>query len=61
MIRKGLEDYEYLLMLSKSRGTGTVHALIDQFVRNTYDFDHDPQKLYDVRASIGRQLNATSR
>lgn len=57
LIREGLEDYEYLLMLSKLEGSKHVHELINGLVRNTYDFDHDPQKLYAIRESIGRELS----
>jgi hypothetical protein len=56
LIREGLEDYEYLVMLSKLEGSQRVHQLISGLVRNTYDFDHDPQKLYAVRASIAKEI-----
>jgi hypothetical protein len=57
LIREGLEDYEYLSMLSKVAGAKTVQQLVNSIVRSTYDFDHDPQKLYAVRMSIGRELS----
>ena len=60
LIREGLEDYEYLVMFSKLAGSPTARQLVDKIIRNTYDFDHDPQKLYAVRESIGRELNKLS-
>jgi hypothetical protein len=57
LIREGLEDYEYLVMLSKSGESKTAHELVDGLVRNTYDFEHDPQKLYAVRASIAKEIS----
>ncbi len=61
LIREGLEDYEYLVMLSKLAGSKSAGELVNGLIRNTYDFDHDPQKLYAVRTSIGRELNRLSK
>jgi hypothetical protein len=60
LIREGLEDYEYLVLLSKLDGSKRVNDLVSNFIRNTYDFDHDPQKLYSVRTGIGRELSKQS-
>jgi hypothetical protein len=57
LIREGLEDYEYLVMLSKLAGPRTVQQFVNGIIRTTYDFDHDPEKFYAVRASIGHELN----
>ncbi len=57
LIREGLEDYEYLVMLSKLKGSKTVAEIVKPLIRNTYDFDHDPHKLYAIREQIGRQLS----
>ena len=61
LIREGLEDYEYLAMLSKLDGSKAVHELISDLIHSTYDFDHDPQKLYTIRASIGDKLDRLSK
>src|ERR1051326_4223353 len=57
LIREGLEDYEYLVMISKLGQSKMAHELVNGLIHNIYDFDHDPQKLYGIRASIGRELN----
>jgi hypothetical protein len=60
LIREGLEDYEYLVMLAKRGGDKTVAEFVNKLVRNAYDYDQDPQKLYAIRESIGRELNRLS-
>ncbi len=57
LIREGLEDYEYLVMLERSRGRAAVEPRVNAFIRNTYDFDQDPKKLYEVRNWMGEQLS----
>jgi hypothetical protein len=61
LIREGLEDYEYLVMLEKLKGSKTVAGIVDGIIRSAYDFDHDPQKLYGARTEIARQLDAAGR
>jgi len=61
LIREGLEDYEYLVMLARLKGSKAVADSIDGFIRNTYDYDQDPRKLYSVREEIGRQISALSK
>ncbi len=56
LIREGLEDYEYLAMLSESDGRRAAADLVNTFIRTAYDFDQDPRKLYAVRDEIGRRL-----
>jgi hypothetical protein len=60
LIREGLEDYEYLEMLAKLGGYDTVAGFVNKLVRNAYDYDQDPQKLYAIRESIGRELSKLS-
>jgi hypothetical protein len=57
LIREGLEDYEYLVMLEKMAGRATVGRHVDSLIRRTYDFDHDPEKLYAVRRAMGERLS----
>ena len=61
LIREGLEDYEYLGMLTKLAGSKTAADLVNSIVRTTYDFDHNPEKLYAVRESVGREISRLSR
>jgi hypothetical protein len=58
LIREGLEDYEYLALLKKSRGQKAADHYVDMLVRTAYDYDQDPKKLYAVREEIARQLDA---
>ena len=57
LIREGLEDYEYLVMLSKHEGSDVTARFVNQLVTNAYTFDHDPAKLYEVRREIGNKLD----
>jgi hypothetical protein len=57
LIREGLEDYEYLALLTKVKGAKVANQCVDSLVRNAYDYDQDPKKLYAVRAQIAQQLN----
>ena len=57
LIREGLEDYEYLVMLEKLKGSKIVTGLLNSFIRSINDFDQDPQTLYAVRQQIGQQLD----
>jgi len=61
LIREGLEDYEYLSMLSHAMGTNQTHELVNKLVTNTYTFKHDSKLLYQVRAEIARKISANSR
>jgi hypothetical protein len=60
LIREGLEDYEYLRMLDKLSGDNTVAELMNKLIRNAYDYEQDPQKLYAIRELIGRELSKRS-
>jgi hypothetical protein len=60
LIREGLEDYEYLAMLTKLAGHKTVADSVNSFIRKIYDYDQDPRKLYAVRESIGREISRLS-
>jgi hypothetical protein len=57
LIREGLEDYEYLVLLSKSAGTAETKRLVDGLVTNAYTFERDPAKFYEMRRKIGEELN----
>ena len=60
LIREGLEDYEYLTILSKLAGDKAVADALNRFIRHIYDYDQDPHKLYAVRESMGRDISRLS-
>jgi hypothetical protein len=60
LIREGLEDYEYLSILTKLTDFKTVADHVNTFIRRTYDFDQDSRSLYAVREWMGREINQRS-
>jgi Domain of unknown function (DUF4091) len=56
LIREGLEDYEYLVLLTKLAGYDTVADAVNGFIRKTWDFTQDPMSLYAVREWMGREI-----
>jgi hypothetical protein len=59
LVREGLEDYEYLVMLEKHSGRKAVEDLVNGFIRTAYDFDLAAAKLYGVREEIARRLDGS--
>ncbi|HEY2381700.1 MAG TPA: glycoside hydrolase domain-containing protein [Terriglobia bacterium] len=57
LIREGLEDYEYLVLLTKLAGNQEVSDGITGLLHNTYDYDQDPAKLMAARDWLGREIN----
>jgi hypothetical protein len=60
LIREGLEDYEYLKLLSKLGGNKGVADALNSFIRHIYDYDQDPDKLYSLRELLGREISKRS-
>jgi hypothetical protein len=56
LIRDGLEDYEYLVLLSKTEGHAAASHYVDGLVTNVYTYSRDAAKLYDVRRQIGEAI-----
>jgi hypothetical protein len=56
LIREGLEDYEYLRMLTKIAGYKEVSDGITGLMRSTYDYDQDPSKLIAAREWLAREI-----
>jgi hypothetical protein len=56
LIREGLEDYEYLAMLTKLAGYKAVSDGITGLLTNTYEYDQDPARLTMAREWIGREI-----
>jgi hypothetical protein len=57
LIREGLEDYEYLTLLSMKAGTLHTTELVNTLVHKTYDYERDPEKMYALRRRIGEELS----
>jgi len=56
LIREGLEDYEYLTILSRLGGKKAAAETVNAFVRHTYDFDPAPEKLYAARKALAEEI-----
>jgi hypothetical protein len=56
LIREGLEDYEYFVLLSDLAGTATADGWVNQIVQNTHTFDPRPENLYKVRKELGEEI-----
>jgi len=56
LIREGLEDYEYFVILSNLTDSTTSDRWVDQIVQNTYTFDSRPESLYAVREKLGEEI-----
>ena len=56
LIREGLEDYEYLALLTKIAGYKEVSDGITGLMRSTYDYDQDPSKLIAAREWLAREI-----
>jgi hypothetical protein len=56
LVREGLEDYEYLALLSKLGGSKAATDAVNSFVRHTFDFDSSPEKLYAARKTLAEEI-----
>jgi hypothetical protein len=56
LIREGLEDYEYLALLTKLAGYKAVSDGITGLLTNTYEYDQEPVKLTLAREWMGREI-----
>jgi hypothetical protein len=56
LIREGLEDYEYFVLLSNLADSATADRWVDQIVQNTYTFDPRPENFYRVRQDLGEEI-----
>jgi glycosyl hydrolase family 123 len=57
LIRDGLEDYEYLVLLANEQGHDAAEPYVDRLVTNVYTYDRHPEKLYEVRREVGERLS----
>ncbi|HEY3127950.1 MAG TPA: glycoside hydrolase domain-containing protein [Acidobacteriota bacterium] len=61
LIREGLEDYEYLALLSKLGGGDFADERARRIVKTTYRWEHDPAIFYATRRELGEELSRISR
>ncbi|MBI4464285.1 MAG: DUF4091 domain-containing protein [Acidobacteria bacterium] len=57
LIREGLEDYEYLTLLSAQCLSGWAANQVSQLVHAAYNWGKDPEILYAVRRKLGEKLD----
>lgn len=57
LVREGLEDYEYLHAYEQRFGRPAALALAHRLVRRTFDWEHDPAVLYQIRHQIAQALD----
>jgi hypothetical protein len=57
-IREGLEDYEYLTILTQRRGRAAGEDVVSKIARNWHDWDTDARHLLHARAEIARSILA---
>jgi hypothetical protein len=55
---EGMEDYEYLTLYEKRRGTARVQELIARVAKSLTEFSTDPVLLETVRAGMAREIEA---
>lgn len=52
MVREGMEDYEYLHMLTKLRGQEFADGFVSKVCKDWFTWEKDPAVLYEVRDEI---------
>jgi hypothetical protein len=57
LIRKGMEDYEYLALLAKLKGRNAADQFAGQVVQNTWRWESRPEVFLRVRRELGETLN----
>ncbi len=60
LIREGLEDYEYFLLLGRTRSTTGPDGHIGRVVHNTHTFEKDPNVLSAERLAMGEAISRES-
>ena len=58
LIRDGIEDYEYMMMLEKKLGREAVEREIEPVIQSAWNYTNDAGVLLAVRRRIGRLLTA---
>ena len=58
LIREGLEDYEYLNLLSGHNLSDWTNQQVSHLVHAAYDWEHDPDVFYAMRRKLGEKLDS---
>lgn len=56
-IRDGMEDFEYLIALSKAGDDAFARSAAATFITNAYTFNNDPEALMVAREALGDRLH----
>jgi hypothetical protein len=57
-IREGLEDYEYLRILTERRGKAAAEQVVKKIARTWQDWDTEPLHLLEARAELAAAILA---
>ena len=57
LIRKGMEDYEYLALLAKLKGRDAADKFAGRIVQNAWHWESRPEAFLSVRRELGETLN----
>ncbi len=57
LVREGLEDYEYLRLYAKVAGDKAAEALAASIAPKTYQWEHDPARLYAARHKMAEAID----
>jgi hypothetical protein len=56
MIREGLEDYEYMMLLKNLGEESFARSQVDSVIIDTYTFSYDPVALYSARENMALRI-----
>ena len=59
-VREGLEDYEYLRILSQRRGRAVAEKMVRKIARSWHNWDTDTAHLMEARAEIASSIVASA-
>jgi uncharacterized protein YukE len=57
LIRDGMEDFEYLIMLSRAGQDRFARSTAATFIDDAYTFNNNPQALVNARETLGNRLH----
>lgn len=58
VLREGMEDYEYFVMLKSLGEESFVDKHVRKIVKSWYQWETNPEKLLDVRIVLGEKINS---
>ena len=56
VIRDGVEDYEYLVLLEQAAGDEAVKGLVDRIAPNWWQYCREPSRLLEVRRELAERI-----